>query len=205
MKHVVIILLCLVALATIHIQAQENDYGIIKKTDKSITFTVDENLPLPENKKTIKTDSFLKLPSIPPLHPKNKKTAKADSFQNLPSIPPLHPKNKKTIVSSFKKDSLQNIGQDVLFRCMVKAYAEHKPLVLSPDMIWLDICQVFGHYISTNAEIMRDKFVNHDGKVSLVVNTEKELLYENADWPKIIEGFIEQIDRNMWHFLTQTT
>ncbi|NPD92347.1 DUF4419 domain-containing protein [Xylanibacter muris] len=161
MKHAVILLLYMVISSTIHIHAQKTDYGIIRKTDKGITFAVDENLPSPENK--------------------NKKIIKADS---------------RYIASSFANDSLQDIGQDVLFRCMIKAYAEHKPLVLSPDMIWLDICQVFGHHISTDAKTMRDKFVGHDGKISLVVSSEKELLSENADWPQIMDSFINQIDRN---------
>ena len=52
-------------------------------------------------------------------------------------------------------DSIQYMGEDAFYRTLVRAYAYHRPLVLSPDMIWLLISQSFGEFISKNAEQLR--------------------------------------------------
>jgi len=44
------------------------------------------------------------------------------------------------------------------------AYYEERPLVISPDMIWLLICQGFSQHIQQNSEKYRDKLVNFQGK-----------------------------------------
>ena len=44
------------------------------------------------------------------------------------------------------------------------AYAQHYPLVLSPDAIWMCITQGLSQHINTNAEKLRNMFVEHEGK-----------------------------------------
>src|SRR5215470_17051358 len=41
------------------------------------------------------------------------------------------------------------------------AFAEHLPLILSPDDVWLCIAQGFGTHVELNAEVFRDRFVAH--------------------------------------------
>ena len=50
-----------------------------------------------------------------------------------------------------------------------RAYSEHRPLVISPDMIWLLICQGFSAHVNSNPEQLRYKFVTHKGKIELIV------------------------------------
>ena len=79
------------------------------------------------------------------------------------------------------------------------AYAEHRPLVISPDMIWLLIMQGFAEHIDENAENLRKKLVNFEGKRQLNVKRSylKEALGPEDDyWPLIIEEFGEQIEYN---------
>ncbi len=52
------------------------------------------------------------------------------------------------------------------------AYAQHRPLIISPDMIWLLICQGFSKHIDYNAEDLRNKFVDFQGKKTLKIHTE---------------------------------
>lgn len=87
-------------------------------------------------------------------------------------------------------------GKDVFFKTVVRAYAEHRPLVLSPDMIWLLISQGFARYVNAHSEEMRNQLVNHAGKMELVVQSDKDLLSENADWEKMIGDFTAQINEN---------
>ena len=85
-------------------------------------------------------------------------------------------------------------GKDVFFQTIVRAYAEHRPLVLSPDMVWLLISQGFARYVNAHSDELRDQIVSHTEKMDLVVETKKDLLHEDADWKKLIAGFAAQIN-----------
>jgi Domain of unknown function (DUF4419) len=104
-------------------------------------------------------------------------TEYSDEYKHIFSVSP----NPKHIVGHFYDNSF--------FGAIHYAYAEHKPLVLSPDIIWLAICQGFGNHISENAEVLRSKFVSHQGKKPLMVSrnfVSKEVTY----W----EGIFEEIE-----------
>jgi hypothetical protein len=47
------------------------------------------------------------------------------------------------------------------------AFSLHRPLVLSPDCVWLTIAQGFSHHIVENAEALRHRLVRHQGKRAL--------------------------------------
>lgn len=85
-------------------------------------------------------------------------------------------------------------GKDVFFQTVVRAYAEHRPLVLSPDMIWVLISQGFARYVNAHSEELRDQIVNHTGKMHLVVKSDKELLSEDADWEQMMSDFTAKIE-----------
>lgn len=44
------------------------------------------------------------------------------------------------------------------------AFAEHYPLTISPDDVWLCISQGFANHVNANAEALRKQFVQHEGK-----------------------------------------
>lgn len=52
------------------------------------------------------------------------------------------------------------------------AFAEHRPLVLSPDMVWLTILAGVTQHVRLNAERLRERFVRHHDKkrLDLVIN-----------------------------------
>jgi hypothetical protein len=49
------------------------------------------------------------------------------------------------------------------------AFSEHRPLVLSPDAIWLAIAQGFSDHVKENAEAVKASFVRHQSQKSLNV------------------------------------
>jgi Domain of unknown function (DUF4419) len=61
----------------------------------------------------------------------------------------------------------------VLFHPLVaaihQAFDDHRPLSLSPDMIWLLISQGFANHVNCHAEELRSHFVQHEGKVEIIV------------------------------------
>lgn len=56
-----------------------------------------------------------------------------------------------------------------LIEAVHTAFAEHYPLVLSPDDVWLCLAQGFALHVEANAESLRSRFVGHEGKPTLVV------------------------------------
>jgi hypothetical protein len=73
------------------------------------------------------------------------------------------------------------------------AYFRHRPLVLSPDVVWFTLAQGFAHHVNLNAERLRHRFVRHEGKVKLVVvRPDFELGRENP-WPEVFAAFSDQI------------
>lgn len=50
-----------------------------------------------------------------------------------------------------------------------RAFDDHRPLVLSPDMIWLMICQGVANHVRANSERLRPRIVSHTGEVTIAV------------------------------------
>ena len=152
---------------------------IVSSTEGSITFIVDENLS-PIDEDDLNMEDFQSRGS----------KALSKIFKSEGVLEP------HWIAKSFSDDeSFYTFkGKDVFFQTVVRAYAEHRPLVLSPDMVWLLISQGFARYVNAHSEKLRDQIVNHTGKMDLVVETEKELIHEDPDWEKLIAGFAAQID-----------
>lgn len=108
------------------------------------------------------------------------------------------------VASSFQGERLNYPDADVMFTCFVHSYAEHRPLVLSPDMIWLLINQTIAKHINRNADSLRDTIVSHQGKMDLIVESGVDILTEKADWNAILSGMYEQIAENTEGDLAQT-
>jgi len=59
---------------------------------------------------------------------------------------------------------------NVLLSTVKLAYDRHYPLVLAPDHIWLAIAQGFAHHVNENAEALRHRFVEHEGKERIEID-----------------------------------
>ncbi len=98
--------------------------------------------------------------------------------------------------TSFAKNKhMRYFGKDAFFQCMVEAYAKHKSVVLSPDMVWLLISQGFARYVNAHSEELRARLVSHTGKMDLVVESKVDSLTNNIDWSKVVNDFASQIER----------
>ena len=74
------------------------------------------------------------------------------------------------------------------------SYAEHRPLVLSPDDIWLTLCQAFGNHVAANSEELESQLLmeNHPDKI-LIRND--DLAANNPDsWKQLIDSFEDQVN-----------
>ena len=102
----------------------------------------------------------------------------------------------KILAHSSGPDSLVTAGYHSFFQGIYQAYADHRPFVLSPDMIWLLICQGFSEHVNANAERLRDMIVSHDGTMTLVVQTENTPLNTESQWTDVFPLFAQQIADN---------
>ena len=57
---------------------------------------------------------------------------------------------------------------DVAFHPVVaalhRAFGDHRPVCLSPDMVWLLVAQGAANHVNAHAEALRPRFVRHRGK-----------------------------------------
>ncbi|HBE18174.1 MAG TPA: hypothetical protein DEG17_01220 [Cyanobacteria bacterium UBA11149] len=53
------------------------------------------------------------------------------------------------------------------------AFSEHRPLLLTPDIVWITLAQGFAQHINNHSETLRSQFVSHQGKKKLVVEISK--------------------------------
>jgi hypothetical protein len=92
------------------------------------------------------------------------------------------------------KDSLVTFGYHSFFNGMYQAYADHRPFVLSPDMIWLLISQGFAQHVNSNAEQLRSYFVDFKGKMTLIVQNDSIALDDPCSpWETVFQDFTRQI------------
>jgi len=149
---------------------------IISRKDDAITFAVDEGLPKPKN--------YLK---------EFKDEWRGEKLVHYFLRKKQIPQELYNVVASSITDDILGMDSDVLYQCFITCYAEHRPLVLSPDVIWLIINQTLANHINANAEKWRHKIVDHDSYMDLIVKTEKDILTDKVDWEPLLEGFYTQI------------
>ncbi|KAA6392672.1 MAG: hypothetical protein EZS28_011799 [Streblomastix strix] len=99
--------------------------------------------------------------------------------------------------SQLDKDA-QPVGcfnkPNLLAEIVYDSFYEHRPLKLNPNIIWLTIAQGFGRYVDLHAEELRSKFVQFEGKKTLLVKRRVTGSgTQGIDWPSVFPEFAEQI------------
>lgn len=73
-----------------------------------------------------------------------------------------------------------------------RAFSEHRPLQLTPDIIWITLAQGFAQHINNHAETLRSRFVQHPAKEKLIVEV-LEIPTQSQQWVEKIEEWVLQI------------
>ena len=94
---------------------QMTDAPILRHSQEGITFVVDEKLPAPQKELKMYEEKDIAFTILNKIHmPKQ-----------------LH----HVVKTSFEGERMGYMNEDNLYKCMLQAYADHRPLVLSPDMV----------------------------------------------------------------------
>ena len=94
----------------------------------------------------------------------------------------------------YSDNVVTNVHYHPLLAAVFLAYSEHRPLVLTPDAVWLTIQQGVAHHMLVHAERLRDRFVAHQGKLKLTVELHGWVKGSPENpWPEAFAGWAEQI------------
>ena len=160
----------------------------------SHTFVVDGDLPIPTEKKELRSGEEIAKSWAEHEHT-GRVVAKSWGDKSLYQAG----KWKKYRIGrgEGRRDTVvYESGTSLFYNCMVEAYAGHYSVILSPDAIWTLISQGFCHHISLNTEKLKDKIVNHEGKMEISVISEYDLYSPLMDWDTLLNGFDIQIAEN---------
>lgn len=71
------------------------------------------------------------------------------------------------------------------------AFSQHRPLILSPDHLWITIARGVADHMALEGEQLRSRFVKHQGKAKLTVSTTAAL--RDVNWPAAFQTWCGQI------------
>lgn len=86
---------------------------------------------------------------------------------------------------------LKSDGVHPLLSAVGRAFAEHRPLVLSPDVVWLTIMQGLAQHVRLHAEELRPRLVEHAGRKRLTVMVDGPMPQGPGSWQHAVESFSE--------------
>lgn len=93
-------------------------------------------------------------------------------------------------------DALHAADLHPLVLAIHQAFSQHRPLLLTPNIIWLTIAQGFAQHVNNNAESLRSNFVSHQGKERLVAEV-LEIPTTSTEWTATIEQWTLLIRDNV--------
>lgn len=99
------------------------------------------------------------------------------------------------IEASYKAESnLVSRGYHSFISGMYHAYAEHRPFTISPDMIWLLVCQGYSNHVNFSHGTAQDLFPELTKKQKIVVRDDRIVLGNpNSPWDETPEQFTAKI------------
>jgi hypothetical protein len=84
---------------------------------------------------------------------------------------------------------LEPDGVHPLLSAVSRAFAEHRPLVLSPDAVWLTIASGVAQHIRLHADELRPSLVTHPGRKRLEVTIDGPVPEDAASWADLVAEF----------------
>jgi hypothetical protein len=89
---------------------------------------------------------------------------------------------------------IEPTGTHPVLGAVGRAFADHRPLVLSPDAIWMTIVQGLAQHIRLHAEELRTLLVEHTGRKRLTVTINGPVPADAQSWARIVEQLAAMLD-----------
>jgi hypothetical protein len=92
--------------------------------------------------------------------------------------------------SRYHGQLLANVLAHPVIAALHHAFTDHRPVCLSPDMVWLLVCQGVANHINAHAEVLRPRFVRHQGKVKIEVRRDDFIKGSPENpWEEVLGAF----------------
>jgi hypothetical protein len=89
---------------------------------------------------------------------------------------------------------VRDVRYQPLLAAVYTAFSQHRPLVLTPDAVWITIAQGVAHHMVLHGERLRSRFVSHQGRLELAfVTTEWVEGSPENPWPQAFASWSGQI------------
>ena len=96
--------------------------------------------------------------------------------------------------SGTHRKLVANVAAHPFIEALFLAILDHRPLCLSPDMIWLLICQGVAQHVNVNAERLRSRFVQHEETVEIQVRRHDFIKGSPGNpWGEVIHEFSSRV------------
>jgi Domain of unknown function (DUF4419) len=125
-------------------------------------------------------------------------------YQNQTALesvyPPPPPITVTLEVMSRDDRPLVFAGSQSFLAASMMAFAQHLPLALMPDHLWILIVQGFARHVDQHAEELRGNFVSHEGKKKIEIREDRMVKGQtpSEQWEEwIFPQFSESIGENM--------
>jgi len=130
------------------------------------------------------------IPVAPPEDNSVEPCSENADFRCEPYDPPPQSISSVEACSRYHGKLVAKVWFHPVLAAIHRAFVGHRPLVLSPDMIWLLVAQGFANHVNANSEDLRSQFVQHSGKVSLKVQRDDFIKGSPENpWPEVFAEF----------------
>jgi hypothetical protein len=94
----------------------------------------------------------------------------------------------------YRGTVIKDVHYQPLLAAVYTAFSQHRPLVLTPDAVWITIAQGVAHHMAIHGERLRSRFVAHQGQLNLEFQCRDwvEGTPENP-WPEAFASWAGQI------------
>ena len=99
--------------------------------------------------------------------------------------------------SKYHGTLLSEINNHAFVDCLRLAFQAHRPISISPDMIWLLIAHGFANHINENSEMFRHRFVSFEGKQEIVVWNDFVKGSPENPWPEALGQFSIEVCKHI--------
>jgi hypothetical protein len=120
-------------------------------------------------------------------------------FQQIGQHQTFPTKARKLEACSSSRDRLlAGIDFHPVIAAIQLAFNDHRPLYLSPDIIWLLISQGFATHVNKNSDKLRSCFVKHQGKLEISIERH-DFIKGSLDnpWNEVFNEFSEAIRQHI--------
>jgi hypothetical protein len=100
--------------------------------------------------------------------------------------------------------TISDQGIHPLIHAVQAAFDQHRPLLLTPDVIWITLAQGFAQHVNNHAETLRPRFVQHQGKQRLGIKVH-DFPSQKEQWAVCVQEWVlqirDQIGADPYHLL----